>query len=250
MSAITSVSSVNYGEMSSGKKINSAADDSSGLAIAEKFEQESTGLEVGASNAQEGIHLINVADGALNGITDSLERVKELSLKAMNGIYGKEDLEIIQGEIESIMKGIQDTASSTEFNTHKLLDGSMASVDIVTNPDGTGSEIQLVNSTLESLGIADYDVTGDFDMSKIDDALDMVSNAKSNLGATSNGLQYAYNSNMNTSLETRGAQSRLEDLDFAEAISEKKKDEIMEEYRNNMLRRKMEQESMVTKILQ
>lgn len=251
MSGISSIGSgSDYGSMASGQRINSAAEDASGLAIAEKLESQATGLDVGADNAQAGINVINVADGALSSITDSLQRMKELSLKAMNGTNGASELSIIQGEIDQIKEGIQQMASNTEFNSHKLLDGSMADMDIATNPDGTGSSIQLVNSTLESLGIADFDVTGDFDMTQLDGALDMVSDARSSLGATSNSLQYAYNNNVNASLETKGAKSKIEDLDFAKAISEQKKTEVFEEYRMNMIQKKMEQESLVTKIFQ
>lgn len=252
MSGVSSIGGVNnYSEpLSTGKKINSAADDASGLTIAEKLEKEKTGLEVGASNAKDFNNLINVADGALGGITDSLQRIREISLKAMNGINNASDLSSMQAEIDQLMKGIEQTSTSTEFNTHKLLDGSMATMDVALNPDGSGSSIQLVNSTLESLGIGDYNVTGDFDIDDIDAALDMVTEARSGLGASSNALEYAMGNNTNNALSTLSALSNTEDADMAESVTDQKKADALNEYKNMMLKNNMVQESLVTKIFQ
>ena len=88
-----------YSHLSSGKRINSAADDASGLAIAKKMQWQETGLSVGAQNAKAGIGVLNVADGALSGVTDYLQRIRELALKSMNGTNSASDKEIYQSEI-------------------------------------------------------------------------------------------------------------------------------------------------------
>jgi len=251
MSSITGVNSqMNYGTIASGKKLNSAADGASELNIAKKLETQSNGLTVGADNAKTGNSALNVADGALSGIQDYLQRIKELSVKASNGLNSSSDKQAMQSEIDELMKGIQSTAKGTQFNTMSVLDGSMANMDIATNPDGTGMKIQMGNSTLEALGIDGYNVTGDFDMSRIDNALDMVSSARSGVGASSNALDYAASYNTNASLQQTGAQSKLEDLDIPQAISDMKKNEVLEDYKNTMLKQNMEQESLVTKLLQ
>ncbi|MEG1848232.1 MAG: flagellin [Lachnospiraceae bacterium] len=241
---------MNYGKIASGKKINAAKDGASELAIAKKLETQSKGQTVGASNAKDGQNMTNVADGALSGIQDSLQRIREISVKAMSGINSSSDKSAMQQEISSLMKGIQDTAKGTEFNTMKILDGSKASMNMATNPDGTGMEIQMANSTLESLGIDGYDVTGDFDISKIDDALSKVSESRSSLGASSNALSSVYNSNTNGALQQTSAQSKLEDLDVPKAISDLKKNEVLDDYKNTMLKKQMSEESIVTKLLQ
>lgn len=251
MSSITSINSnINYGTIASGRKLNSAADGASELTIANKLESQSKGLEAGASNAKESNGVLNIADGALSGIQDYLQRIKEISVKASNGLNSASDLGAMQSEISEYMKGIQNIAKGTEYNTMKILDGSMASMDIASNPDGSGMQIQMANSTLEALGIDGYDVTSKFDMNRIDKALDMVSNSRSNLGASSNALDYTYSYNTNASLQLTSAQSSLEDLDIPKAISEMKKNEVLEDYKNTMLRKQMEQESLVTKIMQ
>lgn len=239
-----------YGQIASGKRINSAADDAAGLAIAEKLESQSNGLKTGAQNAEAGKNTLNIADGAMGGITDYLQRIKELSVKASNGLNSSADLKAIQMEIDQNLAGIQDIAKGTEYNTMKLLDGSKADMELATNPDGSGMKIQMANSTLEALGIDGYNVTGKFDMSKIDNALKMVSESRSTIGASINGLEYASSYGQNAALQQTSAQSRLEDLDIPKAVTEMKKNKVLEEYKNVMMKKKMEEESLVTKILQ
>ncbi|MCM1122438.1 MAG: flagellin [Eubacterium sp.] len=239
-----------YTQLSSGKRINSAADDAAGLAIAQKMQREETGLSVGAENAKAGIGVLNVADGALDGVTDYLQRIRDLALRSMNGLNSADDKQIYQNEIDQLKEGIQSLAKDTSLNEQKLLDGSMADMNLATNPNGGGVKIQMANATLEALGIADFDVTSDnFSLDAIDKALDIVSSQRSSLGAATNGLEHTYNYNTRASLEQLSSRSRLEDLDFPKAISEKQQKEVMEQYRMVMLRRQMNQKSLVTGML-
>ena len=240
-----------YSQLSSGKRINKAADDAAGLAIGQKIHREENGLTVGAQNAKEGMGYLNVADGALDGITDYLQRMRELGLKAMNGLYSDSDREMFQTEIDQLKEGIQSMAKGTTLNEQTLLDGSMADMHLATNPDGGGLDIQMADTTLESLGIADFDVTsGNFDLSAIDKALDMVASARSDMGAATNRLEHTYNYNMNASEQLTAARSRIEDLDMPMAISEQKKQDLLAQYRNLMLRSQMNQRAMVTRLFQ
>ncbi|MCM1145822.1 MAG: flagellin [Clostridium sp.] len=240
-----------YSHLSSGKRINSAADDASGLAIAQKMQREETGLRVGAQNAQDGIGVLNVADGALDGMTDYLQRIRELALKSMNGLNSDSDKEIYQNEINQLKEGIQSLAKDTSLNEQKLLDGSMADMNLATNPNGGGVKIQMENSTLEALGIADFDVTSDdFSLDAIDNAMKMVSSQRSSLGASTNRLEHTYNYNMSASLEQLGSRSRLEDLDIPKAVSEKQKRELLFEYQIMAQKKQREQEGMVTRLFQ
>lgn len=239
-----------YSHLSSGKRINSAADDAAGLAIAKKMQREETGLSVGASNAKAGIGVLNVADGALGGVTDYLQRIRDLALRSMNGLNSADDKRIYQNEIDQLKEGIQSLAKDTSLNEQKLLDGSMADMGLATNPNGGGVKIQMANATLEALGIADFDVTSDnFSLDAIDKALDIVSAQRSSLGAATNGLEHTFNYNNRASLEQLSSRSRLEDLDFPKAISEKQQKEVLNQYRMVMLQRQMSQKSMVTGML-
>ncbi len=247
--AISGISGgMDYGKIASGKRINTAADDASGLAIANKMKKESNGLDVGASNIKDGIGVANIKDGAMASMQDSLQRIRELSLKASNGLYGASEKQIIQGEIDHILQGIEQTAKTTSYNEMKLLDGSMADMKIASNPDGTGMKIQMENVTLKALGIDGYNVTGNFDITKIDDAIKTLNESRSKTGAITNSMEHAYKSNTLTSLELTRSRSRIEDLDMPKAISEQKKEEILKEYSLGILRKKMEDGNNILKL--
>lgn len=240
----------NYQQLSSGKRINSAADDASGLAIAEKLLTQSNGYDVGGRNAATSQDMVNVADGGLSTITDSLQRIRELGVQASNSaIYGDSERKMMQQEIDQLKDTISDAAKNTRFNTMSLLDGSMGSSHVASGPDGNGMDINMPNATLEALGIADFDVTGDFDLSAIDDALDKVSSARSDMGATYNRLDHTMNYNSYASLNTTASRSRIEDLDIPKAVSDMKKNSLLEQYRLMMQKKQEEQNNMVVNML-
>ena len=240
--AISGVTSVNmYSQIASGKRINSAADDASGLTIAEKMNSQETGLKVGSDNAKDGIGLLNIADGALGQITDSLQRIYELGVKASNGLNTGEELGAIQSEVDQLLKDIEGIGKNTEFNTMKILDGSMADINLATKPDGTGQKIQMVSSTLADLGIEGFDVTKNFDLNKITDAISKVSESRSRMGAQTNALESTIRYNDYAAENTLSSRSKLEDLDMAKAISEKKKQETLNQYQL-MMQKKREQD--------
>lgn len=232
--------SVNYGQIASGKKINSAADDASGLTIAKKLESQSKGLEVGASNAKDGIGVTNIADQALSSIGDSLQRIKELGIQAKNtAVYSPSDIGAMQDEVNELLGHIEQVAVGTEYNTMKLLDGNMADMDMATNPDGSGMSIKMQSSTLASLGIEGFDLTQDFDLDAIDKAIEKVSSSRSSLGASANGLEAAYSYGKNSAIQTTGALSKTEDLDMAKAVSEQKKNKVLDDYKTLAQKQKM-----------
>lgn len=236
-----------YSHLSSGKRINTAKDDAAGLAIANRMKTQETGYQVGADNAGMAIGASNVAEGALGGMSDYLQRIRELAVKSMNGINSDADKQIYQKEIDQLKQGIEGLARDTSFNEQKLLDGSMADMAIATSPNGGGMHIQMENSTLEALGIAGLDVTSkDFSLDSIDKALDMVSERRSSLGASTNALQYTRNLNNSAAINQLSARSRLEDLDFPKAIAKKKQDEVFGQYRIAMLRRQMDEKRKST----
>ena len=231
-----------YSQLSSGKRINRAKDDAAGLAIAQRMRTQETGLKVGAENAGMAMGANNVAEGALGGMSDYLQRIRELAVKSMNGINSDADKQVYQKEIDQMKQGIESLARDTSFNEQKLLDGSMADMAIATNPNGGSMHIQMQNSTLEALGIADLDVTSkNFSLDAIDRALDMVSEHRSNLGAYTNALEYTRNYNNSASINQLASRSRIEDVDFPKAVSKKKQEEVLGQYRMVMLRNQMEQ---------
>ena len=237
-----------YAALSSGYRINSAADDAAGLAISEDMLSEKNGYHVGTDNAADGRNLLNVADGALSGMQDSLQRIRELALQATNGIYGSSEKQAIQSEIDQLKETIQATAKGTSFNSLKLLDGSLADIQLATNPEGGGMEIQLANATLEALGIADFDVTGSYNITDIDNAIEKISSARSSFGAQTNALEHTMNFNQIASIDMASSRSRIKDTDYGEEIIKKKRDEAMEQYRMFAINAKKKEEEGVLRL--
>ncbi len=238
-----------FQSLASGKRINSAADDAAGLAISEKLLAQTNGYSVGTNNAADGVNLLNVADGALSGMQDSLQRIRELAMQASNGIYTSSDKEMIQMEIDGLKASIQDAAKGTNFNTMKLLDGSMASMDLATNPSGGGLSIQMENSTLESLGIADFSVMGKFSLDDIDNAIQTVSKARSRMGAKTNALEHTMSYNENAALNLTAANSRIRDTDYGEALINRNKEDILSQYRTFAMKAQMNNHAGILKLL-
>ena len=247
---IAGISSTNslYGKIASGKRIQTAADDAAGLAISNKLKRNQNGLDVGASNMKDGIGAANIKDGALGSMQDSLQRIRELSLKASNGLYGDDEKQMIQKEVDQLLHGIQYTATATQFNEMKLLDGSMADMEIASNPDGTGIKIQMENLSLKGLGLEGYNVTGNFDISAIDAAMKKINDARSSTGASTNALEHAYNYNTGASYNLLSSRSRIEDLDIPKAVSEQQKSKLLGDYRMGMLRKKMQNDTLITRM--
>ena len=241
----------NYRNLSSGYRINRAADDAAGLSISEKLLTQKNGYDVGTQNAERGNSVLNVADGALSSIYDSLSRIRELGVQASNSaIYSKDELSMMQAEIDQIKKGIADVAKNTQFNGLKLLDGSMATMELATNPAGVGHEMEMVNASLEELGIADFDVTKSFNLKDIDNALKKVTSAHSSIGAQSNRLAYTIMNNQNTSYNLTSSYSAIRDTDMAAEMSDLHKNQILEQVRLQMQKKRMEQEQQKRKVIQ
>lgn len=233
--------------MSTARRINSAADDAAGLSISEKMLSQSNGYSVGSRNAKDAQSLSNVADGGLSGINDNLQRMRELSVQASNGTYSDEDKASIQKEIEQLKSSITDQVKGTEFNTIKLLDNT-SNINLATNPSGTGMSMQMVDTSLENLGIADFDVTKNFSIKSIDDAISKVTKGRSNLGATSNRLDSVTNSNDITNLNLIAARSRIIDTDFGKSITSYNTQNVLNQYNYMAMQANIQQYSIAAQV--
>lgn len=255
MSSISSINSstsyMDYGRFASGKKINSAADGAAELSIIQKEDAQIRGQKAGENNIGSAKDMLNVADGAMSGIADYLQRIRELAVQASNTATTTDaDRAGIQKEVEQLKQGISDIATQTTFNTKRLLDGTYDKFRITTDSNGNEIEVTSADTTLRALGIEDFDVTKDFDIQDIDDALAKVSGARSKNGAQVNAQEYAYNNSTNSRLNHTAGKSRLEDLDYPEAISEKKKNKVLQEYSMFMRRKQQDDEdNRVIKLL-
>ena len=221
-----------YRSLASGKRINTASDNAAGLAIANKLKNRVGGTNAGISNSKTSQNMLNVADGAIGSVTDSLQRIRELSIQASNGLYSNSDRSAIQAEIDQLKESIGGITAQTKFNEMNVLDGTMGSSHVASNADGGGMNIDMPQFSLEGLGIADYDVTsGNFDVSAIDKALEKVS-------AAYNGLDHNIAYNSYAAYNLTAAQSRIEDTNYAQGAMDLKKQQVLNTY-SIMMQRKM-----------
>lgn len=251
MSGITGIGSYSYdsnyssyAKISSGKKRNTAADGAAELSIVEKLKAQDGGYNAGVGNMTMAKSALNISDAALSGVTDYLQNIRELALRASNTVsVSASDREDIQQQIDQYKQGISQIAGETQFNTQKLLDGSHDSFELATDANGSQYTISGSNATLEALGIADFDVTGSYDLKAIDDAIEKVNSQRSKAGAQSNGLDYALNYNANVSWNTTSSISKMEDTEFGKAVSELKKNQLLQTIQYQMQKRKEENDA-------
>ncbi|MBR6380584.1 MAG: flagellin FliC5 [Lachnospiraceae bacterium] len=233
-----------YSSLSSGSRINSASNGASELAILQKQEREVGGFRAGTRNLESGQAAMNIADGAISGITDSLQRMRELAIQAGNGTLSDSDRSYIQSEIDQLKQGISEIAERTDYNGKKLLDNEDGAViAMASDANGTARSFGKVDATLESLGIADFDVTGDFDVAQIDQALSKVSEGRASIGASYNAFDAAIRGNNTVTYNTVSAQSRMGDTDYGDYIQKLKKQQLLTDVSLQVQKRQQEEKA-------
>lgn len=249
-------------KLSSGLRINKAGDDAAGLAISEKMRGQIKGLEMASKNAQDGISLIQTAEGALNETHAILQRMRELTVQAGNtGTQEPEDLAAIQKEISALIEELGGEAGSkgisdrTEFNGKALLDGTFEGTLQIGANGGQQLNITIGDMSAEALGVNEIDVTDfettDFDtqLAAIDAAINTVSTQRSSLGAIQNRLEHTIN-NLGASAENlTAAESRIRDTDMAKEMMEFTKNNILTQAAQSMLAQANQQPQGVLQLL-
>ena len=210
-------------KLSSGYRINTAADDAAGLAISEKMRSQIRGLDQASTNAQDGISVVQIAEGALNETHDILQRMNELATQAANDTNTSIDRSAIQLEIDALTSEIDRIQSTTQFNTMNLLDGSFTSKQLqVGSLSGQKITLCISNMDASSLGVkglkmSTFDNAGSA-MRRIQSAIDKVSTQRAKLGAVQNRLEHTIKNLDNISENTSAAESRIRDVDMAKEM--------------------------------
>lgn len=242
ISAISGYSSYSpYSVISNGGTYTRAAQGASELAIQEKTKAQTTGLEAGAQNLQSAKSALNVEDGAMQEVTEYLQSIKELSVKAANGTLSDSDRRSIQDQIDQYKQGIDDIAASTTYNEKKLIDGTTPDMRVASDNNGSEEVITSKNVSLKSLGLEDYDVSsGNFDMSVVDKALEKLSSARSDAGAQTNRVEHALTYNSHAAMELNGYQMNKEEQNVSDAISALKTKQALDAYQVNLQKKQQE----------
>jgi len=225
-------------KLSSGYKINRAADDAAGLTISEKMRSQVRGLTQASKNAQDGVSCVQTAEGALNEVEDMLQRMNELAVKAKNDTNTTEDKQAIQKEINALTSEITRVKASTEFNTQKLLDGSFTgkSLQVGAHKENTIT-ISIDNMDAAQIlgGTIDVVTNAGDAIDKISGAIASVSAQRSSLGAVQNRLEHTIKNLDNVVENTTAAESQIRDTDMASQMVEFSKNNILAQAGQSML---------------
>lgn len=237
LNIVTDRATKTLNRLSSGNRINQAADDAAGLAISEKLKSQVRSLRQANRNANDGISLIQTAEGGLNEVTSILTRLRELSIQSASDTVGEEERSFSDLEFQNLMQEIERISQVTEFNGKKLLNGTGDHYDFQigmrNNPfeDRISYDALLTNSTLNGLAMNDLNVKTKEDsrnnLESIDKAIGQVSGYRANLGAVQNRL-VSTSTNIETTVENiSAANSRIRDTDYAEITADNARDNII-----------------------
>ncbi len=268
----TDVQAKSSEKLSSGYKINRAADDAAGLAISEKMRRQVRGLTQASANAQDGISIVQTAEGALNEVHDMLQRMNELAVKAANDTLTTQDRSYIQQEITQLSDEITRTAASTEFNNQHLLDGTFTNKNLQVGSETDGQNqinICIKRLSATSIGVgailkeSDTGRTSDVDqmdvmshsnakaaIENIKQALISISKQRSDLGAIQNRLEHTIKNLDNVVENTQAAESQIRDTDMAEEMVRYSNNNILAQAGQSMLAQANQTNQGVLSLLQ
>ena len=241
-------------KLSSGYKINRAADDAAGLSISEKMRRQIRGLTQASANAQDGLSMVQTAEGALNEVHDMLQRMNELAVKSSNGTLQSEDRDYIQKEVDQLVAEIDRTAQNTTFNKMQLLDNN----DAVTLQVGT-EQGHVITFNREKVDAAGLSINGlqmndmtsaSAAINTIDAAIQKVSGLRANLGAVQNRLEHTINNLDNVAENTTAAESRIRDTDMATEMVKYSNTQILQQAGQAMLAQSNQANQGVLSLLQ
>ncbi len=251
--------------LSTGLRINSAADDPSGLAISERMRSQIRGLKQAQNNVQDACSMLQTGEGALQQTTDILHRMKELVIKAQNtGVLSESDRTAIDTELAMLRDEIDRIAKTTRFNSKNLLDGSLnADNPAIFQIGASSSEYDQISVTIDdmsSVGLSQDDGRFSIDVStrsaadqtlkNIEYALDKVTLQRTTLGATQNRLEYTMNNLATTEENLTAAESRIRDADMAEEIINYTKSAMLSQVAMAMLAQAQKQSQSILKLLE
>ncbi len=231
-------------QLSTGKRINSAADDAAGLAIGNRMTAQIKALDQSVRNANDGISMLQTAEGATKEITNMLQRMRELSVQAANDSYSSSDRTAIAGEMTQLTNEVTRIATNTQWNGMAILSGAAAystmTFQVGTEGDATSaitvgfSAMSAGALTITALSVS-TSVQAQASIELLDTAITAVDTFRSGLGARINRLTSAADNLANVALNTSASRSQIEDTDYAKATTELAKSQIIQQAATAML---------------
>ena len=258
----TSAQAKSTEKLSSGYRINRAADDAAGLSISEKMRSQIRGLNKASSNAQDGVSLVQTAEGALNETHSILQRMNELATQAANDTNTSVDRNAIKDELVQLTSEINRIKSTTQFNTMNLLDGSFSATDKKMKLQVGALSGQVIDFNIKTMGVtaigldrisaicvSSFTKAGSY-MKKVQTAIENVSKQRSALGAIQNRLEHTIANLDTTSENTQSAESRIRDTDMASEMVTYSKNNILAQAGQSMLAQANQSTQGVLSLLQ
>jgi len=242
-------------KLSSGYKINRAADDAAGLAISEKMRRQVRGLTQASANAQDGISAVQTAEGALGEVHDMLQRMTELATKSANGTNTTVDRGYINSEVQALISEIDRVASTTTFNEQNLLDGTFVSKNLQVGAEqGQYINMSITAMSSKKIGLSGVSVSSVAAASSaivsIKNALASVSKQRSDLGAVQNRLEHTISNLDNVVENTTAAESQIRDTDMATEMVKYSNSNILAQAGQSMLAQANQSNQGVLSLLQ
>ena len=246
-------------KLSSGYKINRAADDAAGLSISEKMRNQIRGLNKASDNAQDGISLVQTAEGALNEVHSMLQRMSELAVQSANDTNQTVDRDAIQLEVAQLQEEIKRVATTTQFNKMNILNGNMTGKQLQVGANAkqtisiTITDIQTVCASALNAGTkvgGDKNSSSQKAISAIQGSITKLSSLRSKLGAVQNRLEHTVANLDNISENTQASESRIRDTDMAEEMVNYSKNNILQQAGQSMLAQANQANQGVLSLLQ
>jgi flagellin len=253
-------------QLSTGKRINSAADDAAGLAISNKMTSQIRGLNQAVRNANDGISLLQTAEGATTEITNMLQRMRELAVQASNDTYTAGDRSALYAEVTELQNEISRIGNNTEWNGMKLFTaksagasggiGTSGLVRLQLGVDGTETDrisVQLNEITTSTLGVSGISLStaasASSALQSLDAAISMIDQDRAKFGATINRLTYAVDNLTNVAQNASASRSRILDTDYAKASAELARTQIIQQAATAILAQANQSQQSVLKLL-
>ncbi len=240
-------------KLSSGYRINRAADDAAGLSISEKMRKQIRGLDRASTNAQDGVSAVQTAEGALNEVHSMLQRVNELAVQAANGTNASKDIQAISDEVTALKQEMQRIASTTDFNGKKMLAGSSVGI-FVGYTTATANTINISGKQLASnvSSIAAFTTSSEAKtmIGKVSTAIENISKMRSDFGAVQNRLEHTIDNLDNVVENVTAAESRIRDTDMADEMVKYSKNNILTQAGQSMLAQANQSTQGVLSLLQ
>lgn len=242
-------------QLSTGKRINSAKDDAAGLAISNKMTAQIRGLDQAVRNANDGISMIQTAEGATIEVTNMLQRMRELAVQAANATYSPDDKVSLQQEFVELQKEIGRISENTEWNGMKFIGSQATTLEYQVGANsGQVITVQFTNiahmSGLSGAIDPTISITGGGSIGVMSDAISAIDKLRSDFGAKINRLTYAADNLTNVSQNTSASRSRILDTDYAKASSELSRTQIIQQAATAVLAQANQSQQSVLKLLQ